>query len=173
MKRLIRLLVLVAGTLWLVGGFPTPSEAGGDVSLTVEKIVVGTVPPGTIFTVDLNCGTIPNEGTTAIMFDDEGNAQPPGSNVVTWGPALGASFDCTPTEQSPAGATVTYSCADSAQATTCDDAGPQTEPIVVSVGGTGSVTLTATNSYPDPPPAPTTQTTDVRPTIGVSPTFTG
>jgi hypothetical protein len=173
MKRLIRFLAVVAVTGSLIGGFPTPSEAGGDVSLTVEKVVVGTVPPGTSFTVDLNCGTVPNEGATAITFDDEGNAQPPGSNVVTWGPALGGSFDCTPTEQAPAGATVTYSCTDSTQATTCDDAGPQTEPIVVSVGGTGSVTLTVTNSYPDPPPAPTTQTTDVRPTIGVAPTFTG
>src|SRR5690606_850922 len=111
--------------------------------------------------------------------DADGNAQPAGSNVFTWGPVLGPQFDCNPTQQPAVGATVSYACTDNDQATECADTGPQAAPIVVTIVGTGNATVTVTNSYADPtpePPEPTTGTTGERtpvPTVNVSPTFTG
>jgi hypothetical protein len=172
MRKLVTLSAAVAIVGSLVGGPAAPAGAGGDASLVVEKVVVGPVPAGTTFTIDLDCGTVPNEGTTTVTFDEDGNPQPAGSNVFTWGPVLGAAFECTPTEQPPGGATVAYSCTDSSQATSCGDTGPQPEPIVVAVSGTGSATVTISSSFPEPPPATTTATVPA-PTIGVSPTFTG
>lgn len=173
MRRLVALFAIVAIVGLVVGGHAAPLGAGGDASLTVQKVVTGPVPPGTTFTVDLNCGTEPNEGTTAITFDEEGSPQPPGSNVVTWGPVLGEAFECTPTEQQPEGATVSYSCT-ATVFNECGQAGPQAEPIVVEINGTGSVEVTVSNSFaepapesgPEPAPAPA-------PAIDARPTFTG
>jgi Domain of unknown function (DUF5979) len=161
--------VLVIGLV--VGGFASTSAAGGDVTLTVEKAVSGPVPPGTTFTVDLNCEQEPETGSTTMTFDERGNPVPAGSNVVTYSVIPPGGFDCTPTEQPGSGATVSYSCSDEGSVE-CGSAGPQSDPIVVSVTGTGTATVTVANAFstPTPPPQPTVAPP---PPIEAAPAFTG
>jgi hypothetical protein len=163
-------IVVVVG---LVGGFASSAGAGGDVTLTVEKVVDGPVPPGTTFTVDLNCDDDPDVGSTTMTFDENGNPVPAGSNVVMWTSIPVGGLDCTPTEQ-PSDATVSYSCTADGFVD-CSSAGPQPEPIGVSIGGTGTGTVTVANTFAEPPPpepAPPPQATPA-PVIEATVAFTG
>jgi uncharacterized protein DUF5979 len=164
----------VVVVLGLVGGLASSAGAGGNVTLTVEKVVNGPVPPGTTFTVDLNCTDDPDVGATTMTFDENGNPVPAGSNVVMWTSIPVGGLDCTPTEQ-PSDATASYSCtADGV--VECESVGPQSEPINVSIGGTGSGTVTVTNSFPEPAsppePAPLPQATPA-PAVEATVAFTG
>jgi len=171
--RLCALFGVLAVAGLLVGGLASPSGAGGDVTLTIEKVVSGPVPPGTTFTVDLNCEEDPDVGGTTMTFDAQGNPTPAGSNVVMYTSIPPGGFDCIPTEQQPAGATVLYACTASG-VPDCGAAGPQSEPIVVNITGTGSATVTITNSFPEPTPTTTTLPQPLpAPAVVAPPTFTG
>lgn len=172
-RGLWRFLGTVVVVVGLVGALASSAGAGGDVTFTVEKVVNGPVPPGTTFTVDLNCDDDPDVGSTTMTFDENGNPVPAGSNVVMWTSIPVGGLDCTPTEQ-PSDAAVSYTCTADGFVE-CGGAGPQGEPIGVSIGGTGSGTMTVANTFAEPPlpqPTPPPQATPA-PAIEAAPTFTG
>jgi hypothetical protein len=172
-KGLCGLLGAVVVVVGLVGGLASSAGAGGDVTFTVEKVVNGPVPPGTTFTVDLNCDDDPDVGSTTMTFDENGNPVPAGSNVVMWTSIPVGGLDCTPTEQ-PSDATVLYSCAADGFVD-CGSAGPQSEPIGVSITGTGSGTVTVANTFAETPPPETAPSPEATPAPAIVATaaFTG
>jgi len=162
---------LVGGTL---GGAQTLSF-----TLTVKKVVTGVVPPGTTFTVSVQCvgvdpaaaGSASTTATTApvhaavnpvpvvITFDAQGNPTTPGSNVLS----VVIPSTCTVTEEPPNGGaqSVSYGCVHSS-GVVCE---PHQQTVQYPGDDTSgeTATVTVTNVFPPPPPPP----------VVVSPQFTG
>src|SRR5262245_33130802 len=103
-------IAVAAVALAMVGiGFVPPADAGGPPNtFTVEKVVVGTAPPGSVFEVEVSChsnDSAPEGGTATVRFDENGN--PLDANTFP----VGLFQECTANETVTNGATVTYSCA--------------------------------------------------------------
>src|SRR5262249_26113642 len=94
---------LAASAAIVAVGAGTGSAVSESNTFTVKKVVDGVAPPGTEFTVEVDCG----EGPIAMHFDAQGNPDPSGSNVVE----IGAGHTCTATETATGGAkSVDYQC---------------------------------------------------------------
>jgi hypothetical protein len=148
-------------------------------TLTVKKVVTGPVPPGTTFTVSVQCvgadpaaaGSASTTATTApvhaasnpvpvvITFDAQGNPTTPGSNVLS----VVIPSTCTVTEEPPNGGaqSVSYGCVHSS-GVVCE---PNQQTVQYPGDDTSgeTATVTVTNVFPPPPPPP----------VVVSPQFTG
>jgi hypothetical protein len=172
-----------------VGAFATltaGAQETGVAPLTVSKVVVGTIPAGTTFTVTVDCeGNIfgPDGNQATIVFDAQGNVVSGDATTVFGDPG-----DCTVTETQNGGAeSTTYACADNSDTLTetgstgwggdttadtpdptevaplaegdfCETFGPQAEPMIVHIDDPDQeVTVTITNAFP----------------LEVSPSFTG
>ena len=141
-----------------------PSAYAGRVGnqITLEKVVVGTAPEGTVFSVRVTCDESPGD---TVFFDETGhpsdeNGDQVPSNVVF----VDATDTCTVTETVDGDATsVGYECAPDANAvrTECTDGNVVDFVDVVNSGAT----VTVTNTF-----APTPTTTTVAPAAPVTPT---
>jgi hypothetical protein len=152
-------------------------------TFTVEKVVVGPVPAGTVFEVTVQCTGDPNdapsEGIPASVFQFDENGDPIGANSLQ----TGLFVSCTATETDDGGAaSVSYACAvanpprspadeqaeGNSQVQCVDD---QTVHYGEVVGGEG--TITVTNTFEAAPP-PDVEPDDVVPdVVNASPSFTG
>ena len=169
--------LVVAAALVALPALPAAAGDGGNAPiLTIRKVVVGPVPPGTEFVETLNCdGNIirpggPGSSTGQRTYDAQGNP------VTSDSFEFVANGQCTVTETQTGGAaTVTYECEgtvpppmmlDSAGRSSprvagpapqpCQASGPQSDPITVNIVGEGEeVTVTVTNTFVDPGSAPT------------------
>ena len=166
----------------LVAGVPLfgSTLSGAQVALptlTVTKVVTGAVPPGTTFTVRVECtgiapaaaggnATTPSSvkaqapvQTSTITFNAQGDPTPPASNVVT---PPNVPSDCTVTETATGGAqSVSYTCA--VGSGNIDTNCTNSQSIHLGADSSGNNTITVTNAFPPPPPPP----------VVVSPRFTG
>jgi hypothetical protein len=136
-------------------------------------VVTGVVPPGTTFTVSVQCRTTNAVSTTAttapvhaamigpvvITFDSQGDPTS-GNSTFT---IVQLDLTCTATETVTGGAqSVSYTCAvgSGSNDTTC----PTQQSVTFGPDASGaSATITVTNAFPPPPPPP----------VVVSPQFTG
>jgi hypothetical protein len=165
--------LVVAAALVALPALPAAAGDGGSAPiLTIRKVVVGPVPPGTQFVETLNCdGEIirpggPGSSSGQRTYDAQGN------------PVTNGDFEfidngqCTVTETQTGGAaSVTYECegtvpppmmlegsgrssprvAGPAPPQPCQTSGPQSDPITVNiVGKDEEVTVTVTNTFVDP-----------------------
>jgi hypothetical protein len=177
--------VVVAAAVPLVGA--TLGGASIAPSLTIKKVVTGPVPPGTTFTVTVDClvsasagGASGSSSSTSsteapvhaaapvlhqvITFDAQGHPTSANSTFP-----VGFLFTCTATETVTGGAqSVSYSCAvvgtpGSTPADTTCSTNQQTVNFGPLASGVVDATITVTNKFPDPTPPP----------VVVSPRFTG
>jgi Domain of unknown function (DUF5979) len=107
LRKLLAALGLVVCTLFALG---TPASAGMNVE--VNKVVVGTPPPGAMFTVHYACNNGGPEGD--LTFDAGGNPVPADENFFNDG-VLGST--CTITETSTGGASSVADACETAPAT--------------------------------------------------------
>jgi hypothetical protein len=160
-----------------------PAANGGEVdnSFTVVKEVVGPVPPGSVFEVEVECqnqGGAPDEGANGgtVTFDEDGNPTSPNTLDV------GLFTTCTATETVTNGAAVSYACAVSGgdnapegdSQVACED--DQTVSFGEILGANGTITVTNTfeEEPPPPPPPPDVEPDDVVPdVVNATPPFTG
>src|SRR5215210_360035 len=76
---------MAAGTFVAIPAAPSGAQRAIDNTITVEKVVDGTAPSGTVFKIVVECGS---SGDTTVYFDELGNPSDkegnpdPGSNVV-------------------------------------------------------------------------------------------
>jgi Domain of unknown function (DUF5979) len=166
-RRLFIVVAMVGGSIALAAG---PGSAGGPSSnfLTVEKVVVGTAPAGTTFTVEVDCQSDLGPGAAVIptvTFDATGQAT--SNNMFN----VPAGQSCTVTETATGGASsVGYAC-DMVRGQT-----DQTEPYLGYCASDNvatftdvigdSATITVTNTFVAPP-------TPAAAAVQIAPTFTG
>lgn len=157
MRAQVRVVLLGLAAVGLVGaGLVAPAGAGKDLLTTidVEKVVVGTPPPGTTYAVEVDC----DDGQSfQLVFNG------PGTEVVTL-PLTDPGMICTVTEPGTGGASsVSFACADQQGATECQS------PNSVALFEPGDARITITNTFdPSTPVTPTPPT----PVPG-APRFTG
>ena len=154
---------LVACTLLALGA---PASAGQNMHVEVNKVVVGTPPPGTTFTVHYAC----SDGGPAgdLTFDAAGNPVPADSNFFNDG-FLGST--CTLTETATGGASVAYACEDDGVNASCAGSGNAVtfdSPTNLS----NNVTFTVTNTFTDPTQAASVESVPADAVVSV-PVFTG
>jgi hypothetical protein len=182
-SRTIAALTAAAVALGAAGLFGT-ADAGGNAQVykttfTVEKVVVGPVPDGAVFEVEVTCeslslgapgaGAATDPGPVTMKFDDNGD--PLGMNMIS--PGFG--YACTAVETVTHGAAVSYACAVPDPVVTpvaptvnghvlarCNgdqtvefggitaDEGDSAEPELEIHGAEGTVTVT--NTFEEPPP---------------------
>lgn len=163
----VAVIALVALSALSAGAGLLPPD---DNTVTVNKVVAGTVPVGTTFTVELSClGSFKGGPDFTVMTFDEHGTPTSGNNVVMV-PSTGSAATCTATETATGGAaTVAYGCVTSGNTTlaTCPDgpAGQRVRFEDVS-GSSGVITVTNTFPTPVPDPAPASE-------VVVEPAFTG
>lgn len=135
---------IAAGALLALGA---PASAGENMHVEVHKVVVGTAPPGTTFTVHYDCSDGGPDGD--LTFDATGNPVPANSNFFNDG-ILGTT--CTITETATGGATsVSYSCQDDGVNASCSASGDSVtfdSPTNLS----NNVDFTVTNTFGEPTP---------------------
>jgi hypothetical protein len=126
----------MVGAVFVV--FAPPAAAGGDVVVTVNKVVMGTPPSGATFTVDYDCTT----GVSGSLDFDESGA-PVGSN--SFGDDI--TMTCTLSESATGGAdNVAFTCDSATAEVVCGPGGDSfvyTPASAMTVG----VTITVTNAY--------------------------
>ena len=123
----------------------TTASAGVSVHVTVNKLVIGTAPAGTTFTIP--GGTCSNGTSTfpTMTFDSHGN--PTSTNSFNVPPPGSGSITCTLAEAPPDGVNPTaYTCATTAANVTCA-ANTVTVPFNP---GNGSATINVINTYLPP-----------------------
>jgi hypothetical protein len=159
---------------------PASAGNGDGAPLTVRKVPVGPVPPGTQFVVTVACEGRssgqpiiftggPEAASQQLVFDAQGN--PVGTDTVTFV----SSGECLVTETQTGGAaSVSYQCEGSVpppsiepessgggrfsprlagpvQLLPCQTSGPQSEPIGVNIASSQQeATVTVTNTFVDP-----------------------
>jgi Domain of unknown function (DUF5979) len=148
-----------------------PASAGTNMHVDVHKVVVGTAPPGTTFTVHFDCTDGGPDGD--LTFDATGKPVPADSNFFNDG-FLGTT--CTLTEPGTGGATgVSISCQDDGVNASCSSSGDSVtfdSPTNLS----NQVDFTVTNTFGEPTPTTTGPTAAVpEPAVAVVsvPVFTG
>ena len=161
-------IAVVAATVLAVA---TPASAGENMHLEVNKVVVGTAPPGTTFTVHFDCTDGGPDGD--LTFNATGDPVPADSNFFNDG-FLGTT--CTITETATGGATsVTYSCQDDGVNASCAASGNEVtfdSPTNLS----NQVDFTVTNTFGEPTPTTDAASPSVtEPAVAVVgvPVFTG
>jgi hypothetical protein len=181
MRNSFRILAASAMALAGVALAAVPSGAGGSPTntVTVEKHVVGSVPTGTTFTVEVTCESILGAGAAAptpvtITFDAKGD--PTSDNSLT----TSAGSQCTANETVNGGATSTaYACA--MERGPSDEIGPPflgncTDDNQATFGDVigDSATITVTNTFPPAPTTPPIQPiTPAATAVQATPVFTG
>ena len=141
-RRAVRCATSAMVTFALAAGLTValsaPASAGDNLHGDVNKVVVGTAPAGTTFTVHYSCTSGP---TGDLQFDANGNPTPPSSNEFN----SSTSATCTISETVTGGAsTVAYQCVSGGPNVTCDPSGTSatfTGPI------SANVTFTVTNTF--------------------------
>jgi hypothetical protein len=182
-RRLVsKSFVVVAASALATLVFAGTASAGDVVTpnhLTIVKIVDGTPPAGTTFTVTVSCDNNVIAGptnTATVSFDSDG--QPTTPDTINLLSALGT---CTVTETVKGGATsTTYECegggvspSAAAVAPVCPQAGPITAPITVNKSFPSiDATVTVTNTFVAQPP-PVVEQPQVAPKVVAQPAFTG
>jgi hypothetical protein len=158
MRTRVKVAVLglaVAGLM--AAGLVAPAGAGKQIGTTIdiEKVVVGTPPPGATYTVNVNC----DDGQS-----DQVTFTGPGTEVVTV-LLSDPGMICTVTEPGTGGASsVSFACADQVGATECQSDSS------IQLLESGDALITITNTFdPSTPVAPGTPATPVPGT----PRFTG
>jgi hypothetical protein len=159
---------LVACTLFALGA---PASAGENLHVEVNKIVVGSAPAGTTFTVHYACTDGGPSGD--LTFDATGNPVPANDNFFN---ANVPGTTCTITETATGGATtVAYACEDDGVNATCAPSG--NEATFDSPDQTSNnVTFTVTNTFAEPAPgtaAPAPAAPDPASAVVSTPAFTG
>ena len=137
--KVLAVLALAAGVLVALG---TPASAGENMHVEVNKVVVGSAPAGTTFTVHYACT---DGGPTGdLTFDATGKSVPANDNFFNDG-VLGTT--CTITETGTGGATtVAYNCQDDGVNASCAASG--NEVTFDSPNNTSNnVTFTVTNTF--------------------------
>ena len=137
--KVLALLALAAGVLVALG---TPASAGENMHVEVNKVVVGSAPAGTTFTVHYACTDGGPSGD--LTFDATGKSVPANDNFFNDG-VLGTT--CTITETGTGGATtVAYNCQDDGVNASCAASG--NEVTFDSPNNTSNnVTFTVTNTF--------------------------
>lgn len=142
---------LVAATFIALG---SPASAGENMHVDVNKVVVGTAPAGTKFTVHYACSDGGPSGD--LSFDATGNPVPASDNFFNDG-ILGTT--CTLTETATGGATnVSFTCHDDGVNASCSASGDSVtfdSPTNLS----NNVTFTVTNTFAEPVPTTAGPTT--------------
>jgi hypothetical protein len=135
-----------------VAALAVPAGAGnGGYVLTIEKVVVGELPPGTEFVVNVFCVDSEQNGSVDVVED---LTFPGDGSDTVFVPLSGAELPvtCTVTETDDGGATsVAYACEDDPGATEC------TAENVIEIfepGEDSTITVTNTFAPPEPPPPP-------------------
>ncbi len=146
-----------------------PAAAGMNMRVDVNKVVVGTAPPGTTFTVHYACNSGGPEGD--LTFDAAGNPVPANDNFFNNG-MLGST--CTITETATGGASVAYACEDDGVNASCSVSGNAVtfdSPTDLS----NNVAFTVTNTFTDPTQVTTAASVGSLPADAVVsvPVFTG
>ena len=148
-----------------------PASAGDNMHVEVNKVVVGTPPPGTTFTVHFDCTDGGPDGD--LTFNASGNPVPANSNFFNDGfPGT----TCTITEPGTGSATsVSISCQDDGVNASCS---PEGDSVTFDspTNTSNSVTFTVTNTFgePTPPTGPETPAASEPAVAVVSvPGFTG
>ena len=137
--KVLSVLALAAGVLVALGA---PASAGENMHVEVNKVVVGSAPAGTTFTVHFACT---DGGPTGdLTFDATGKSVPANDNFFNDG-VLGTT--CTITETGTGGATtVAYTCQDDGVNASCAASG--NEVTFDSPNNTSNnVTFTVTNTF--------------------------
>jgi hypothetical protein len=151
-------------------------------TFTVEKVVVGPVPEGAVFEVEVTCedafgpqADAAPQGAPDVTIKFDATGAPIGSNTVK----IGAGFDCTATETVTNGATVTYGCNASAPADEAASANGDFDPVKCLddqtvhfddiIGAEGTITVTNTFE-PEPEPETAPAAAGV---VAARPAFTG
>ena len=117
-----------------------PAAAGGDVVVTIVKIVKGEAPASTTFTVDYSCTGL-NGATGSVSFDETGVPTPPNNF------SQGSSSTCTFSESSTGSAdNVAFTC-DSGSAEVVCAAGGDSFVYTQASATTVTATITVTNAY--------------------------
>jgi|RhiMetdeSRZDD1v2_1073273.scaffolds.fasta_scaffold26168_5 uncharacterized protein DUF5979 len=145
--KVLAVLALAAGVLVALG---TPASAGENMHVEVNKVVVGSAPAGTTFTVHYACTDGGPSGD--LTFDATGKSVPANDNFFNDG-VLGTT--CTITETGTGGATtVAYNCQDDGVNASCAASG--NEVTFDSPNNTSNnVTFTVTNTFGGASPTPT------------------
>jgi len=145
--KVLAVLALAAGVLVALG---TPASAGENMHVEVNKVVVGSAPAGTTFTVHYACTDGGPSGD--LTFDATGKSVPANDNFFNDG-VLGTT--CTITETGTGGATtVAYNCQDDGVNASCAASG--NEVTFDSPNNTSNnVTFTVTNTFGGVSPTPT------------------
>ena len=166
-----KLLAAVGITAVALLALSAPASAGENMHVEVNKIVVGTPPPGTTFTVHFDCTDGGPDGD--LTFNAAGNPVPANSNFFNDG-FLGTT--CTITEPGTGGATsVGISCQDDGVNASCSPSGDSVT-FDSPTNTSNNVTFAVTNTFgePTPPTGPETPagTAPAVAVVGV-PGFTG
>jgi hypothetical protein len=161
LTKLLASLGLVAGTLLAFGA---PASAGENLHVEVNRVVVGSAPSGTTFTVHYACtGGGPSGDVT---FNATGDPIPANDNFFN---ANVPGTTCTITETGTGGATtVAYACEDDGVNATCAPSGNEVtfdSPDQTS----NNVTFTVTNTFDGATPTTTPGSTPASATPGAAP----
>jgi hypothetical protein len=142
--KILAAVALVAGTLLALGA---PASAGENLHVEVNKVVVGSAPAGTTFTVHYACTDGGPSGD--LTFDATGDPVPANDNFFN---ANVPGTTCTITETGTGGATtVAYACEDDGVNASCAPSGNEVtfdSPDETS----NNVTFTVTNTFAEPAP---------------------
>jgi Domain of unknown function (DUF5979) len=158
---------LVACTLFALGA---PASAGENLHVEVNKVVVGSAPAGTTFTVHYACTDGGPSGD--LTFDATGDPVPANDNFFN---ANAPGTTCTITETATGGAVVAYACEDDGVNASCADSGNAVtfdSPEQTS----NNVTFTVTNTFVEPAPgtaSPAPGAPDPAAAVVSTPVFTG
>ena len=142
-RRAVRCATSALATFALAAGLTValsaPASAGQNMHGEVNKVVVGTAPADTTFTVHYSCTGAGQTGD--LQFDANGNPTPPNTNFFN---SLSAAT-CTISETVTGGASaVSYQCVSGGPNATCDPSGTS----ATFDGGTSTnVTFTVTNTF--------------------------
>ena len=153
--KVLAVLALAAGVLVALG---TPASAGENMHVEVNKVVVGSAPAGTTFTVHYACSDGGPSGD--LTFDATGKSVPANDNFFNDGIVT---TSCTITETGTGGASsVAYNCQDDGVNASCGPSGNEVtfdSPTNLS----NNVTFTVTNTFGGAPPTTTAASTTTAP----------
>ena len=159
--KILAAAALVACTLLALGA---PASAGENLHVEVNKVVVGSAPAGTTFTVHYACTDGGPSGD--LTFDATGDPVPANDNFFN---ANVPGTTCTITEIGTGGATtVAYACEDDGVNATCAPSGNEVtfdSPEQTST----SVIFTVTNTFDGATPTTTPGSTPASATPGAEP----
>ena len=156
---------LASGAMFALVG---PASAAAVNSFTVNKIVSGPVPSGTVFVVSVACTN--TAANTTLYFNDLGQPSNSSGGLISAPPINPAPGNptntCTASETFSGGASsVSYACSASGAATACSG----TNGVTYGDTNTGVGTITITNTFST---TTTTTTTTLAPAVTTLPPVT-